>query len=319
MSRLGELKLVGESLASQLFAIAMPKGSTVLKDWLNKYLTDMQNDGTMARFSETYLDMDYAQQPVVPTPTPLPITPTPAPCYDSMQYVSDVTVPDGTVMSPGQIFYKTWRIRNNGTCPWDSSYRLVFVQGDAMGGSPVSVNGTVSPGYNYDMTIYQIAPTQPGYYQGWWQMVNGKGVAFGPRIWVAITVPSPATAVPPPTATPPAPPTAVPTAVPTVPSNPIIYYLTATPTTVDINAMISVTWSFTGESVVSATLTRTNPDGTTTPLNGGSNVAATGSLQDSSNLAGAVIYTLQVTNSTGGTTTATAVVSVMDLVINPTQ
>src|SRR5215207_3309525 len=30
----------------------------------------------------------------------------------------DVNVPDDTSMSPGQDFIKTWRVKNNGSCPW---------------------------------------------------------------------------------------------------------------------------------------------------------------------------------------------------------
>ncbi len=38
----------------------------------------------------------------------------------------DVTIPDGTPMSPGQEFVKTWRIRNTGICTWDTDYQPVF-------------------------------------------------------------------------------------------------------------------------------------------------------------------------------------------------
>ena len=58
-----------------------------------------------------------------------------------------------------------------------------------MGGAPAVIQGVVNPGANYDITVGLTAPTTAGYYQGWWQMVNGKNIAFGPRIWVAITVP----------------------------------------------------------------------------------------------------------------------------------
>ena len=36
---------------------------------------------------------------------------------DSSTYVDD-TIPHGSLMSPGQRFTKTWRIRNSGTVPW---------------------------------------------------------------------------------------------------------------------------------------------------------------------------------------------------------
>lgn len=37
---------------------------------------------------------------------------------DASTFVADVTIPDGTVMPPGFLFEKVWRIQNSGTVPW---------------------------------------------------------------------------------------------------------------------------------------------------------------------------------------------------------
>ena len=47
-------------------------------------------------------------------------------------FVSDVTIPDETVISPGRSFTKTWRITNSGSTTW-SGYNLGFVDGIQMG------------------------------------------------------------------------------------------------------------------------------------------------------------------------------------------
>jgi hypothetical protein len=65
-----------------------------------------------------------------PTKTPVPEVQ----ICDWAQYIKDVTVPDGTVFTPGAEFTKTWRIRNIGTCTWNSYYDLVFDDGDGMNG-----------------------------------------------------------------------------------------------------------------------------------------------------------------------------------------
>ena len=49
---------------------------------------------------------------------------------DSAQFVSDLTFPDGSSVAPGAAFTKTWRLQNNGTCAWDTSYSLVWTGGD---------------------------------------------------------------------------------------------------------------------------------------------------------------------------------------------
>ena len=48
---------------------------------------------------------------------------------ERVRFVDDVTIPDNTVMAPGQTFRKTWRIQNAGSCAWNSGYQLVFSGG----------------------------------------------------------------------------------------------------------------------------------------------------------------------------------------------
>ncbi len=117
-----------------------------------------------------------------PTNTPIPATPTatPIPC-DRGQFVKDVTIPDDTQIAAGTTFVKTWRIQNNGSCTWTSSYALVFYNGDAMSGpasAPIT-NGTVPPGSTIDISATLIAPTTPGTYKGNWRLRNGSGAIFG--------------------------------------------------------------------------------------------------------------------------------------------
>ena len=73
-----------------------------------------------------------------PTATRIPPTSTPVPCNQA-QFVKDVTIPDNTELGPGQSFTKTWRLKNIGTCAWTTGYDLVFLSGDAMGGSSVDL------------------------------------------------------------------------------------------------------------------------------------------------------------------------------------
>jgi Ig-like domain from next to BRCA1 gene len=155
------------------------------------------------------------------------------------------------------------------------------------------------------MVIDQKAPNSPGTYQGVWQMVNGQNVPFGQRIWVKITVPGsqPPTAVPP-TAT------SVPPVQPTVAPKPVIDSFTANPTSVAVGELVVVSWSFSGQDLASARLTRTDPDGSVVPLYGGADVTSPGSYEDLAMAPGTVNYTLVVSSEFGGTTTATVQVTV---------
>lgn len=123
-----------------------------------------------------------------PTATP---PPTPTVCVDNATFVADVTVPDGTVVTPGQRIDKVWRLRNSGNCRWGPGYSAGFVSGNQMGG-PASVPlAETPPGGTADVAVALIAPSTPGTYTGYWQLRNAAGVAFGTKFSVQVTVPSP--------------------------------------------------------------------------------------------------------------------------------
>lgn len=48
-------------------------------------------------------------------------------------FVSDVTIPDGSILRTEQIFLKIWRLKNSGECAWPDDLRLIFIAGDPMG------------------------------------------------------------------------------------------------------------------------------------------------------------------------------------------
>jgi len=302
----GGVVSIGGGLNTQLFAIALPKGSAMLQSELNAALTGLQNDGTLVRLIDEFLDIQAPVATPAPVQTAIPgPTATPAGCYDGMAFVQDIQVSDGTEMRPGQEFDKVWRVRNTGTCPWNNSYQIVFVQGDRMSGSSTFVTANVSPGNVYDMTVKLKAPNAPGRYTGIWQMVNSKGIPFGERIWVKITVPGTV----PPTGAPPTA-TSVPPVQPTSPPAPVIDYLNVSADTVQQGDVLVVSWSFSGEGLASARLTRTNPDRTQTPLYGGADVASQGEYEDLMMTPGTYSYTLNVSSEFGGTTIRTVVVNV---------
>jgi hypothetical protein len=119
--------------------------------------------------------------PPSPTDTPvIPPTNTPIPC-DSITWGKDVTIPDGTEMTPGEKFTKTWRLKNTGSCTWTSGYSLVFDSGDAMGAPAVLqlTSGTVTPGQEMDVSVELTAPETPGTYRGNFKLRNPEGMIFG--------------------------------------------------------------------------------------------------------------------------------------------
>jgi hypothetical protein len=120
-----------------------------------------------------------------PTPTGIPptatvtLTSSPVP-IDAAEFIVDVTIPDGTLLSPGVSFVKTWRLRNSGTTTWTTDYSLIFANGSHMNGlSLIPLSTTVAPGDTIDVSVILVAPSSPGTYQGSWELRSASGILFG--------------------------------------------------------------------------------------------------------------------------------------------
>jgi hypothetical protein len=99
---------------------------------------------------------------------------------DSAEFVADVNVPPGTLMTPGAQFTKTWRLKNIGSCTWTTSYQMVFFSGEQMN-APASIpfSGNVAPGQTVDLSLNLTAPSAAGSYRGGWMFKNASGTLFG--------------------------------------------------------------------------------------------------------------------------------------------
>lgn len=107
---------------------------------------------------------------------------------DAMEFVADVNVPDGTNMSPGQDFLKTWRVKNTGSCTWGADYKLIYSYGEKMSGQWQPLNQVVQPGQEVELSVQFKAPDKVGEYVSAWQMTSPKGAPFGPAIFVKVVV-----------------------------------------------------------------------------------------------------------------------------------
>jgi len=115
----------------------------------------------------------------------VPPTNTPQPCNKAL-YVSE-TVPDDTEYDVNESFTKTWRLKNIGTCTWNTNYKLVFASGEKMSGpSSQNLSVSVAPGEQADISVSLKAPGTAGTYKGIWNIVDDAGQTFVYNIWVQI-------------------------------------------------------------------------------------------------------------------------------------
>jgi Ig-like domain-containing protein len=146
----------------------------------------------------------FALQAGNPTSTAAPmVTPTAVPtsqgCIDSAAFVSDISIPDNTVLAPNTPFTKTWRLKNTGSCTWDSGYLVSYVSGSTMTQQPgywiVPQGQTVPPGQTVDISVGMTSPVQSGNYGSYWglkkehgQLMPIQGGANGNSFYVKIRV-----------------------------------------------------------------------------------------------------------------------------------
>jgi len=130
----------------------------------------------------------YTETPAMPTSTVTPFpTETSKPgevveegCNEAL-FVTDVTIPDQTVIHADHKFVKTWRLYNSGTCTWTPRYSLYFVSGRQMSG-PEKANVfpvEVEPGQTIDISVTLRAPKVTGVIRGWWALKDQYGNEFG--------------------------------------------------------------------------------------------------------------------------------------------
>lgn len=125
---------------------------------------------------------------VIPTPEPDLPSPTPAGCTNVLTFVEDVTVPDGTVMTAGDAFVKKWRVKNDGSCDWNSTYKLKLVSGDALGGPTETTLYPATAGAEAVIEMNLVVPTTAGPYHTVWQAYDSGGTPFEQAIYVDFVV-----------------------------------------------------------------------------------------------------------------------------------
>lgn len=98
---------------------------------------------------------------------------------DATRFITDVTIPDGTVVRPGTQFVKVWEIQNTGSVRWHDRYLqrddLPLGPNDCRTPRRIPV-GNTSPGERVKIAVDVTAPsTAPTDCMVRWKMVDESG------------------------------------------------------------------------------------------------------------------------------------------------
>ncbi len=110
-----------------------------------------------------------------------------ASCY-GLSFVSDVTIPDNTPVTPGQKFTKTWKVQNSGSCAWETGFKFQSVSGDPMSGTTFTLSAPVAAGAVSNISVEMVAPNKSGTVRGDWRMSTTGGQYFGDQVYVQVLV-----------------------------------------------------------------------------------------------------------------------------------
>lgn len=128
---------------------------------------------------------------ISPTPTPDltdPLNSQVKDCKNDLEYLSDLTYPDGSFVKPNQTLEKQWKVKNSGTCNWNETYTLRLIDGIALGAvEPQSIT-PLRAGVEGTIQIVFTAPIEPGNYVSTWQAFGSDGNSFGEYISIEINV-----------------------------------------------------------------------------------------------------------------------------------
>jgi hypothetical protein len=94
--------------------------------------------------------------------------------------LQDESIVDGTIFSPGEQFTKTWYVTNTSSCVWDTTYKIVFWDGNVLGGGYVyNLPQVTAPGQTVPISLVLIAPTTDGTYRSEWKLQTPDNINFG--------------------------------------------------------------------------------------------------------------------------------------------
>lgn len=109
-------------------------------------------------------------------------------CTNTLWFFQDLTIPDGTVVSPGEKLDKRWLVQNSGTCNWDERYEIRLEAGPNMGVPQVQALFPARSDTEVTIRMNFIAPDEPGTYRSAWQAYDPDGTPFGDPFFIEVIV-----------------------------------------------------------------------------------------------------------------------------------
>ncbi len=112
-------------------------------------------------------------------------------CTNDLDFIEDLSIPDGTQLAPAKTIVKEWKVRNSGSCNWNADYSVRLISGDALGVEPVLALVPARNGTEAVISIEFTTPADPGRYSATWRAHGPAGEPFGEWFTIEIAVTTP--------------------------------------------------------------------------------------------------------------------------------
>jgi hypothetical protein len=108
----------------------------------------------------------------------------------AVQFIADVTIPDGEYIGAGQRFSKVWRVRNSSDRAFAEGTVLAFTGGDPLGARSLTltIDEPLYPDKDTEIAVELVAPEKPGRARSVWELRDRSGQAISLELTVEIEV-----------------------------------------------------------------------------------------------------------------------------------
>ena len=186
-------------IGSIMMNFDLKQGYLVRVKWITLFLGFLLLLSACSSEGEATPTLDVYRPPTqAVTATPLPVSaqeieaddrPTTEPaCTNALWFFQDITIPDGTQVSPGDRLDKRWLVQNAGTCNWDERYQIRLEAGSNMGVPQQQALYPARSGLELTIRMNFIAPDEAGTYRSAWQAYDPDGVPFGDPFFIEVVV-----------------------------------------------------------------------------------------------------------------------------------
>jgi len=129
--------------------------------------------------TETLPPSPSPTEELAPTQEPSPTIAQPS-CTNIAELDRHLNINEGSVLQPNTLYAKVWRIKNVGTCSWNTNYALTFSNGDeSLNQADIPLSNEVQPGETIEIRVNFTTPEKGNTYIGNWMLKSDTGFIFG--------------------------------------------------------------------------------------------------------------------------------------------